>query len=451
MMNGVGVRFAGNGNQRSDLLDMTPGSPDGRNDSALVIGRTFSDYAAGVHITPIGFGHTSPESLDVVVTLGNTPGNHAPTLAISTARLSVAPAQWLQLTANATDSDGDALAYYWDFGDGEFGTNGTVAVHRWFSHGERIVRCVVSDMKGGHASDSVLVTVGTPPQYRISGRVAEEGRPLEGVRVFVSSTDVAYTDSRGLYNLVNLPQGSYTVAASVEGHRAVPAQFVNPVSVGPSAENVDFIVADPAEFTAISLVSTGSVWRYLTSRTNLDSSWKSAGYQDDAWSAGPAQLGYGDADEATVLDFGNDPANKPLATYFRQEFSVERPTDFARLELAVLRDDGAVVYLNGNEIFRSNMPDGAVTATTLAVTTVGGNDERVFYSATVDSDSLIPGRNLVAVEVHQANPTSSDLSFDLRLRGLVASNQLVAAGAVWKYLYLEVLVFGAAQLAAAQL
>ncbi|HEX2748358.1 MAG TPA: hypothetical protein VHM91_10200, partial [Verrucomicrobiales bacterium] len=52
------------------LLDTTPDSPDGVYDAALTIGRTFSDFGAGVHITPVGKGGTVPGSLDLVVNLG---------------------------------------------------------------------------------------------------------------------------------------------------------------------------------------------------------------------------------------------------------------------------------------------------------------------------------------------------------------------------------------------
>src|SRR5439155_27252313 len=80
LMNGAGLRWAQNGNEKSQLLDTTPGSTDGKNDSAIIIGRTFNDEVSAIHITPIGKGGTSPESLDVVVNLGSFPGNLPPTV-----------------------------------------------------------------------------------------------------------------------------------------------------------------------------------------------------------------------------------------------------------------------------------------------------------------------------------------------------------------------------------
>ena len=72
----------------------------------------------------------------------------------------------------------------------------------------------------------------------------------------------------------------------------------------------------------------------------------------------------------------------------------------ARHPLALLVDDGAVVYLNGLEIFRSNMPSGSIGPTTLALTVVGGADETNFFSTAVAPSALViltgvPGRRTV--------------------------------------------------------
>ena len=85
-----------------------------------------------------------------------------------------------------------------------------------------------------------------------------------------------------------------------------------------------------------------------------------------------------------------------------------------------MRDDGAVVYLNGTEVFRSNMPtNGAITFTTLASTNVGGGDETTnSYSTLLSPGLLLNGTNLLAVEIHQSSGGSSDISFDLELLGM---------------------------------
>ncbi len=240
LMSGAGIRWAGNGSERSHLLDTTPGSPDGKSDAALVLGRTFSDTAAGVHITTLRKGGTTPESLDVTVNLGTFPGNVVPTITVVAAATNTSSGSPLSFSASAADANGDTLAYYWDFGDGTFGTNGSAASKWWTSTGEYVVRCVVSDMKGGTASDSVIVTVDNPGTYHISGTVTANGGPVNGVRVSVSSMKVTYTDSDGTYTLAGLNPGSYTVSAALDTYTFSPFGFSNPVTVGPDRSGINF-------------------------------------------------------------------------------------------------------------------------------------------------------------------------------------------------------------------
>ena len=81
------------------------------------------------------------------------------------------------------------------------------------------------------------------------------------------------------------------------------------------------------------------------------------------------------------------------------------------------RDDGAVGYLNGTEVFRSNMPTGSISYATLSSTTVNNADETRFYLLPVDAGQLRAGTNLLAVEIHQSSTNSSDIAFDLALQG----------------------------------
>ena len=139
------------------------------------------------------------------------------------------------------------------------------------------------------------------------------------------------------------------------------------------------------------------------------------GFDDSAWASGPAQLGYGDSDEATVISFGPNANNKFPTSYFRHGFEVADPSAVGALTLRVIRDDGCAVYLNGAEVARSNMPAGPIVFNTLASATVFGADESTLQEFAVDPALLVAGTNVVAVEVHQAHATSSDVSFDLEL------------------------------------
>lgn len=162
-------------------------------------------------------------------------------------------------------------------------------------------------------------------------------------------------------------------------------------------------------------VTEDALWRYNDSGTDLGTAWTATDFDDSTWDFGQAELGYGDGDESTTLSFGGDPDNKHITYYFRKTFTVEDPSAFDQLNLRLLRDDGAVVYLNGTEISRTNMPAGAIDYQTLASGTVAGGDESIFELFEVDPSGLQAGENVLAVEIHQANPSSSDISFNLSL------------------------------------
>ena len=163
------------------------------------------------------------------------------------------------------------------------------------------------------------------------------------------------------------------------------------------------------------LIPFGSTWSYFDLGYDLGTEWREYYYDDEDWSSGPAQLGYGDGDEATVVYYGSDDENKFVTTYFRHGFSVGDPGSYPALNLRLLRDDGAVVYLNGTEIFRSNMPDGYIDYETYAASRLNYPAETNLVSIGVNPALLVAGYNVIAVEVHQFEPASPDLSFDLEL------------------------------------
>ncbi len=162
------------------------------------------------------------------------------------------------------------------------------------------------------------------------------------------------------------------------------------------------------------LVPQGSAWKYNDTGSDLGAAWRATGYDDSAWASGPAELGYGDGGEETAISYGPDPKNKRPCYYFRQSFDVADPSVHASLLVSFLRDDGCVVYLNGTEVARSNMPLGQITYGTWASSDSEGN---AWHQVPVSADLLVAGKNIVAAEVHQVNATSSDVSFDLELTG----------------------------------
>ncbi len=179
--------------------------------------------------------------------------------------------------------------------------------------------------------------------------------------------------------------------------------------------------------TTESLVSAGSTWKYLDNGSNQGTAWRNPGFNDSSWESGAGELGYGDGGEATTVSFGPSANNKYVTTYFRHKFNANNVGDYTRLTLGLRRDDGAIVYLNGNEVARSNMPGGEINYLTNSQTFAGGADESTYFPINIPTDELRNGENTLAVEVHQFSRTSSDMSFDLTLDGIkiTTANPLV--------------------------
>ena len=166
----------------------------------------------------------------------------------------------------------------------------------------------------------------------------------------------------------------------------------------------------PPPITEGNLIAAGSTWRYLDTGQDPGSGWRGGSYDDSSWASGLAQLGYGDGDESTVIT-----RTSRAATYFRRSFQVDNLSSVNSVTLRVQRDDGAVVYLNGTEIARTNMPTGTITNTTWAAATVDNDAESAWHEYTIPVGALNAGGNTIAVSVHNRSATSSDLGFDLEL------------------------------------
>lgn len=180
-------------------------------------------------------------------------------------------------------------------------------------------------------------------------------------------------------------------------------------------------VYDPA-MVQTTVIDKGAAWKYLDNGIDQGAGWSSSTFDDTGWNTGNAELGYGDddnndgtPDESTVVSYGPDAGNKYITTYFRKAFSMASTGEINSLLLRLKRDDGAVVYLNGVEVARSNLPGGVITSTTLASNSVGGADESSYFDYPIAPSLLVTGINTIAVEVHQSASNSSDLSFDAEL------------------------------------
>ena len=240
----------------AQLVDSTPGSPNGKDDSAIVVGRTYADPQNSMFITPVAKGGTGAnEYIDVVVNLGRDPANVAPNVALSADVTSIAVGGTVTFNMTASDANGDSVAYHWDFGDNTFGLNASSVSHQFGTAGKYVVRCEVSDMKGGVGSAWVVITVGMPNTYVITGQLIDDfGNPLPNTRVHNSGTGAAYrvgwSDSQGNFAIGNVPPGNYHIYPFQYG--AKPLRFYeNPVQV--TASDVGGLDAMQQQFSQVSI------------------------------------------------------------------------------------------------------------------------------------------------------------------------------------------------------
>ena len=186
------------------------------------------------------------------------------------------------------------------------------------------------------------------------------------------------------------------------------------------------------------IIPYGSNWKYLANGSNQGTAWRASSFNDAAWPAGNAELGYGDGDEATIVSYGNNANSKYITTYFRKTISITNTTQNGSYTLNVKRDDGVVIYINGTEAYRNNMPTGTISRTTLA-STAASDDGATPQTVTLPASAFNEGSNTIAVEIHQNVANSTDLSFDLELTATVItvpppSGALLSYNSTWKYL-----------------
>ncbi|WP_201008711.1 glycoside hydrolase domain-containing protein [Paenibacillus glycanilyticus] len=180
---------------------------------------------------------------------------------------------------------------------------------------------------------------------------------------------------------------------------------------------VDYNADMDNDFNHEQLIPEKSTWKYDDKGKEAGEGWTQVDFDDSSWSSGKAMLGYDSYGKpATTVSYGPNANNKYVTTYFRKTFDAKDLDGILELDGSLIRDDGAILYLNGHEIFRTNMPTGAVNYSTFANATVG--DERDKNGFIIDPSYLVEGKNVLTAEVHQVNATSSDIAFEFSLEAV---------------------------------
>ena len=160
-------------------------------------------------------------------------------------------------------------------------------------------------------------------------------------------------------------------------------------------------------------IQEGDDWSYLDNGSNQGTAWRASSFNDSGWAVGAAELGYGDGDEETVIASGPN-GSRYATTYFRKTVTIPNPAAFGDFDIEITYDDAYAIYVNGSEVARhsglsANAPFSEYSSNTV-------NDNAV-DNLTIPKSAFSAGSNTIAVEIHQTDGSSSDVSFDLRLTG----------------------------------
>ena len=255
-------------------------------------------------------------------------------------------------------------------------------------------------LDGDDSLSAPLVPNVDAPNYLIDGTAQHGGEVTTGAALTLSGPDAIF----------------YTTDGS------------DPRSVGGSVSSTATSY-DPAVVTT-NLVEFGDTWNFLDTGVDQGTAWRSSSFDDSTWDSDVGQFGYGNNGERTTVNFGGVDNDKHITTYFRKTFNVSAG-NYLSATLSLIRDDGVVVYLDGVEIGRNNfdyLPANApIDFDTRAGNAIGGGAENTSIPFPININALQPGSHTLAIEVHQVNATSSDLSFDAELE---ITQQTTGSGAI---------------------
>jgi len=217
---------------------------------------------------------------------------------------------------------------------------------------------------------------------------------------------------RGTRSVARATRRAEREVARLEVRQARKARRPRATSrTAPSSPEAPSSRSEPPELVK-ELIPLGALWSYFDQGTDPGPKWNDQDSEDNAWKKGKAPLGYGDKALATVVvSYGGNARKKHPTTFFRSTFTVDNPQQFDALRMRVRRDDGVAVYSNGKLVARNNPPKGASWQDYCSAV-IGGNDEMRYLVLPVNLAAIRAGKNVIAVEIHQASPGSSDIAFD---------------------------------------
>ncbi len=194
---------------------------------------------------------------------------------------------------------------------------------------------------------------------------------------------------------------------------------LNPESIDESTntrlnQKIEELTEDFVRASDRPLIASGDTWRYFKGNQPPPADWYTAEFVDTGWSSGPSGFGYGDNDDATVLD---DMQGNYVSLFIRREFNVSNPSEIKDLVLSIDYDDSFVAYLNGIEVARRNLAGSPGNFPAHTQTASASHEAGSFEDIDISSQKFLleAGLNVLAVQAHNRALSSSDLTIIPRL------------------------------------
>lgn len=337
----------------------------------------------------IGVDHDGKVMEEAEFTITKTT-NSPPVVLLETSpkSLNVELSQTLEVDATKSyDPEGQTLSYSWDLSPKSGASLSPVDSHLTVSFtqpGFYLLTSHVTDLSGNTSSKTLGISVHLSEDFSNFSNVVLENfwstQQIEAHGNSPASASYSLEDHAGRLT-IQLPLGKTPLAL-------------------PEPE-----LPDPVNY-----IDFDSTWKYDQNVSNTDrgSAWREPDFDDSDWLEGPGQFGR----ESGVL-FGTPWSTGGRITYYlRKEFEFNASPFYALMDISAYLDDGCVVYLNGQEVARVNLPAGPINYDTPANAN-GEWDELIEIASGVDvSSSIRSGRNVLAVEVHNRSASNSDIAFN---------------------------------------
>jgi hypothetical protein len=183
------------------------------------------------------------------------------------------------------------------------------------------------------------------------------------------------------------------------------------------------------------LLPWSSTWKYKDDGSNQGTAWRATTFDDSSWPSAQAEFGYSDGDEKTLINACGTVVqtptctNKYFTTYLRKTITVASLSGFQNIKFNAFRDDGIIVYVNNTEVYRSGVQTGTIAYNT-ALSAAAADDGETVQTQTVAiaSSFFVVGNNTIAIELHQQNGSSSDVTFNMEILGVPPVPEVLTRG-----------------------